>query len=218
MPKLSRYSGLRRYEASQAHRCNRGDNHARFLRTVRTFFFLIILEILTSGVFAQSHDSSLGHGRSDGILIAQAAVSNTTNSPEQVAPQVLPPLPQSEPATASPSPKIPSLEELDQMFKQTSLGEEADEARLHQQWRQLSNEVINNSDLVAARARAEAAPTDFLKRQRLRAYYMMFYDRMRAKAQTPELKNYIDGQKTQHLGVLAQNKVRPSPSPAATAR
>lgn len=104
------------------------------------------------------------------------------------------------------------------MFKPSSLGKEADEARLHQQWRELSNKTINDSDLVAARAHAEAAPTDLLKRQHLRAYYTMFYDRMRAKAQTPELKNFIDAKKAQHLGALAQNRVRPSPSPATTAR
>ena len=186
---------------------------------MRTFFFLIIFEVLiTSIVFAQNHGSPLGRGDFGGILISQAAVSNTTNSRDQVAPQILPPLPESEPPVAPPTPKIPSLEELDQMFKPSSLGKEADEARLHQQWRELSNKTINDSDLVAARAHAEAAPTDLVKRQRLRAYYTMFYDRMRAKAQTPELKNFIDAKKAQHLGALAQNRVRPSPSPAATAR
>jgi hypothetical protein len=189
---------------------------------VRTLFFLIIFEILiTSGVFAQNPGLPSGRNDFDGILIVQAAVSNTAKSQDQVAPQILPPLPQSEPSVASPAspaPKIPSLEELDQMFKPSSLGKEADEARLRQQLREILNNTINDSDLVATRAHAEAAPTDLLKRQRLRAYYTMFYDRMRAKAQTPELKNYIDAQKAQHLGALAQNKVRPSPSPAATAR
>jgi len=193
-------------------------NRPKIFGTVRTLFFLIISEILITSSLLGQNDGLYSGRDFGGILIAQAAVSNTTNSREQVAPQILPPLPQSEPTVAPPTPKIPSLEELDQMFKQTSLGKEADEARLHQQWRELSNQTINNSDLVAARAHAEAAPTDFLKRQRLRAYYTMLYDRMRAKAQTPELKNYIDGQKAQHLSALAQNKVRPSPSPAATAR
>jgi hypothetical protein len=149
------------------------EKSAQDFRTMRTLFFLIIFEILiTSGVFAQNPGSPSGHGDFDGILIAQAAVSNTTTSREQVAPQILPPLPQSEPSVASPAspaPKIPSLEELDQMFKQTSLGKEADEARLRQQLREILNNTINDSDLVATRAHAEAAPTDLLKRQRLRA-------------------------------------------------
>jgi hypothetical protein len=182
---------------------------------LRTRFFLIISEILISStVFGQNDGSQSGRRDFDGIFIAQAAVSNTTNSRDQVAPQILPPLPESEAPVASPTPKIPSLEELDQMFKPSSLGKEVDQARLHQQWRELSNQTINDSDLVAARAHAEAAPTDFVKRQRLRAYYTMLYDRMRAKAQTPELKNFIDARKAEHLALLAQNKVRPSPSPA----
>jgi hypothetical protein len=180
---------------------------------LRTLFFLISQILIGSGALAQTPGLEFAGRALDGTLIAQAAVSNTTNSREQVAPQVLPPLPESEAPATSPTPKIPSLDELDQMFKPSSLGKEADEARLRQQLRELSNKTINDSDLVAARAHAEAAPTDFLKRQRLRTYYTMFYDRMRAKAQTPELKNYIDGQKAQHVGVLAQNKVRPSPSP-----
>jgi len=192
-------------------------NRPRIFRTVRTLFFLIIFEsLITSSLLGQNDGSYSDRRDFGGLLIAQAAVSNTAKSRDQVAPQILPPLPQNEPSVTSPAPKIPSLEELDQMFKQTSLGKEADEARLHQQWRELSNQTINDSDLVAARAHAEAAPTDFLKRQRLRAYYTMLYDRMRAKAQTPELKNYVDGQKAQHLGALAQNKVRPSPSPTSS--
>jgi hypothetical protein len=45
----------------------------------------------------------------------------------------------------------------------------------------------------------------------------MFYDRMRAQASSPELKSYIDTHKAQHLGLLAQNRVRPSPTPPAVA-
>src|SRR5437762_4557029 len=37
----------------------------------------------------------------------------------------------------------------------------------------------------------------------------MFYDRMRAQAGSPELKNYIDTHKTRYLALLAQNRVRP---------
>lgn len=149
-------------------------------------------------------------------VFAQAAVSNSTTSPERAAPQILPPLPQSEEPVASPAPRIPSLEELDQAFKQSSLGKAADEARLRRQWRELSNRTINDPDLVAARANAEAARTDLEKRQRLRAYYTTFFDRMRAKADSEELKNYINARKGEHLSALAQNRVRPSPTPVAT--
>ena len=113
---------------------------------------------------------------------------------------------------------IPAIDELDQAFKQTSLGKAADEARLHTQLRELSNRIINDPDLVAARSKADKMKTDLTKRQQLRVYYTMFYDRMRAQASSPELKNYIDTHKNQHLGLTAQNRVRPSPSPAATAK
>lgn len=146
-------------------------------------------------------------------VFAQAAVSSSTSPQESATPQISPAPPQNE-ATA---PRIPSLDELDQAFKQSSLGKAADEARLHAQWRELSNRIINDRDLVEARAKAGKARTDLEKRQRLRAYYTMFYDRMRAQAGSPELKSYIDTHKTQHLGLLAQDRVRPSPAPAATA-
>jgi hypothetical protein len=144
---------------------------------------------------------------------AQAAVSSSTNPQENATPQSSPAPPQIE----GPAPRIPAIEELDQAFKQSSLGKAADEARLHAQWRELSNRIINDRDLVEARANAGRAKTDLEKRQRLRAYYTTFYDRMRAQAGSEELKSYIDKQKAQHLASLAQNRVRPSPTPVPTA-
>jgi hypothetical protein len=144
-------------------------------------------------------------------VFAQAAVSSSTNPQETATPQISPAPPQSEVA----GPRIPAIEELDQAFKQSSLGKAADEARLHAQWRELSNRFINDRDLVEARANANRSKTDLEKRRRLRAYYTMFYDRMRAQASSPELKSYIDTHKAQHLALLAQNRVRPSPTPPA---
>ena len=146
-------------------------------------------------------------------VFAQAVVPSSTTTQGSSAPQISPTPPQNE----GPAPRIPAIEELDQAFKQTSLGKAADEARLHAQWRELSNRIINDRDLVEARANAGKARTDLEKRQRLRAYYTLFYDRMRAQAGSQELKSYIDTHKTQHLALLAQNRVRPSPAPAATA-
>jgi hypothetical protein len=143
----------------------------------------------------------------------QAAVSNSAN-PQEVLPPPVSPAPSQ---TEVPAPPIPALDELDQAFKQSSLGKAADEARLHAQWRELCNRTINDADLVAAKAKAERSKTDLEKRQRLRVYYTTFYDRMRARADSDELKKYIDGRKAQHLGLLAQNRVRPSPAAAATA-
>jgi hypothetical protein len=146
-------------------------------------------------------------------LFAQAAVSSSTNPQGSATPQPSPSVPENEGV----APRIPAIDELDQAFKQSSLGKAADEARLHAQWRELSNRFINDRDLVEARAKANRAKTDLEKRQLLRAYYMMFYDRMRAQAGSPELKSFIDTHKTQHLALTAQNRVRPSPHPTATA-
>ena len=146
-------------------------------------------------------------------VFGQEAVSSSTNPQASATPQISP-----TPSIEGPAPRIPAIDELDQAFKQTSLGKAADEARLHTQWRELSNRIINESDLVAARNMADKMKTDLAKRQQLRVYYAMFYDRMRAQAASPELKNYIDARKTQHLGLTAQNRVRPSPSPAATTK
>jgi hypothetical protein len=144
-------------------------------------------------------------------VFAQAAVSSSTNPQGSATPQISP----TPPPTEGVAPHIPAIDELDQAFKQSSLGKAADEARLHAQWRELSNRFINDPDLVEARAHAGRAKTDLEKRHRLRAYYTMFYDRMRAQARSPELKNYIDTHKTQYLALLAQNRVRPSPAPPA---
>ena len=149
-------------------------------------------------------------------VFGQAAVS--TNPEASATPQISP-TPSIEgptPSMEGPAPRIPAIEELDRSFKQSSLGKEADAARLQAQCRELSNRIINDPDLVAARAKADKMKTDLEKRQQLRLYYTMFYDRMNAQAPSPELKNYISTQKTLHLGSTAQNRVRPSPSPAAT--
>ena len=147
------------------------------------------------------------------FVLAQAAVSSSTNPQASATPQISP-----TPSMEGAAPRIPAIDELDQAFKQTSLGKAADETRLHAQWREISNRIISDPDLVAARTKADKMKTDLAKRQQLRLYYTMFYERMRAQAPSPELKNYIDTRKTQHLGLTAQNRVRPSPSPAATSK
>jgi len=123
-------------------------------------------------------------------------------------------------ARPSPEAKIPERAQIDQIFKETSLGKEADERRLHIEWRQLQNQVINDRDIVAAKQAANAAPTDFEKRERLRNYYEIYYGRMRVMARSSEMRTAIDQLKMQHIGQLTQAKVRhetdselPTPSP-----
>ncbi|HET9800557.1 MAG TPA: hypothetical protein VFP82_02630, partial [Chthoniobacterales bacterium] len=110
-------------------------------------------------------------------------------------------------ARPSPEAKIPERAQIDQIFKETSLGKEADERRLHIEWRQLQNQVINDRDIVAAKQAASVARTDFEKRERLRDYYEIYYDRMRVMARSSEMRTAIDELKKQHIGQLTQAKV-----------
>ena len=94
------------------------------------------------------------------------------------------------------------------------MGKAAEDYRLHVEWRKLQNRVIADPQVIAARKFANAARTDLEKRRRMRAYYTLYYDRMRAIADSPELKAFVDQQKAAHLGTTAQDRVRPSPSPS----
>src|ERR1044072_4009693 len=111
-------------------------------------------------------------------------------------------------------PELPEISQLDQNFsKPRSLGKEADEARVHVEWRQLKNRIVNDPAVQAAKAYAQAARTDLEKRNRLRSYYNIYYERMSALATTPEIKLALQALKTSHQGMLDQPRVRPSPTP-----
>ena len=129
--------------------------------------------------------------------------------------------PQTTPApAAAPQATVPERAQIDEIFKQTSLGKEADERRLHLEWRQLQNEVVNEPDIVAAKKLAESARTDLEKRQRLRAYYDLYYGRLRVVARSAEMKTALDQLRIAHLSRTTQARVRhetdgdlPTPSP-----
>jgi hypothetical protein len=115
---------------------------------------------------------------------------------------------------------VPERAQIDEIFKQTSLGKEADERRLHIEWRQLQNQVVNDTDVVAAKRSAETARTDSTKRQRLRDYYDLYYGRMLVLARSAEMKSALDQLKIAHLSQITQARVRhetdsefPTPSP-----
>ena len=113
---------------------------------------------------------------------------------------------------------VPELSQLDEMFKQTPMGKAADAQRLRVEWRQLKNKVVNDPDLIAIRRTAEAARTDLEKREKLRAYYKLYFARVRQFPMSPEMKQHVDAMQASQLGLTAQSRVRPSPtaSPAAT--
>lgn len=112
-------------------------------------------------------------------------------------------------ATPLPSPDVPDISQIDEIFKRTSLGKQADERRWHVAWRQLANEVANDPEVIAAKAASQGLRTDFEKRQRLRAYYTLYYERMKAKATSPDIKAAIEQLKASHLSLTAQPRVRP---------
>ncbi len=145
------------------------------------------------------------------ILRGQDAAQSTADLHAKANPEILPtPIPEK-------SPELPELSQLDEIFKQTSLGTTADEYRMHVEWRKLQNQVANDPAVVAAKKTAASARTDLEKRKLLGDYYKIYYERMQALAATPEMKAALDGFKAGHLGMLLQPRVRPTPSPAPSA-
>ena len=112
-------------------------------------------------------------------------------------------------ATPSATPDIPDLSQIDAVFKETSLGRQADERRLHIQWRQVANQVANDPDVIAAKSAVKGARTDLEKRQRLRDYYGHYYGRMQALAGDGQLKTALETIKVSHIARTRQPRVRP---------
>ena len=110
-------------------------------------------------------------------------------------------------------PELPELKKLDESFKPKSLGKDADALQVHALWRQLKNRTVNDPEVKAAEKYAQAARTDLEKRNRLRNYYEIYYQRMSALATTPELKVALQALRDTHQNMLAQPRVRPSPTP-----
>jgi hypothetical protein len=117
--------------------------------------------------------------------------------------------------TATPSPEphgpeLPELSQLDEAFKRRPLSKEVDARRVHIEWRQLKNRVVHDPEVRAAKASAQAARTDLEKRNRLRDYYNVYYERMSALASSAEMKLALQQLKTSHLASTSQPRVRPA--------
>jgi len=146
------------------------------------------------------------------ISWAQVATDSRLQSSE-VTPTPLP--------SAPPPQKVPERSQIDEIFKQTSLGKDADERRLHLEWRDLANRVANDRDIIAAKKSAEQARTDLEKRQRLRDYYDLYYGRMRALASSSQMRAALDQLRLAHVSQTTQRRVRPEedaslPTPSPT--
>ena len=135
---------------------------------------------------------------------------------QEAAPPSVDFFPEEEEASPTPppnGPELPELKELDESFKPKSVGKAADALQMHVLWRQLKNRTVNDPDVQAAKKYAQAARTDLEKRKRLRSYYEVYYQRMSALATTPELKVALQALKDTHQNMLAQPRVRPTPTP-----
>src|SRR5213083_691076 len=155
-----------------------------------------------------------------GLLFATALlIAALVMHGQEAAPPSVDLFPEQEEANPTPppnGPELPDLKKLDDSFKPKSLGKDADTLQIHALWRQLKNRTVNDPEVQAAKKYAQAARTDLEKRNRLRTYYEVYYQRMSALATTPELKLALQALKAVHQGMLAQPRVRPSPTPEAS--
>src|SRR5204862_1233582 len=134
---------------------------------------------------------------------------------QEAAPPSVDLFPEQEEASPTPppnGPELPELKQLDDSFKPKSLGKDADALQVHMLWRQLKNRTVNDPEVQAAKKYAQAARTDLEKRNRLRDYYEIYYQRMSALATTPQIKFALQVFKTIHESPLSQPRVRPSPT------
>ena len=154
-----------------------------------------------------------------GLIVSTALlIAALVTHGQEAAPPSVDLLPEVEEEEVSPTPppngpELPELKQLDDSFKPKSLGKDADTLQVHALWRQLKNRTVNDPDVQAAKKYAQAARTDLEKRNRLRNYYEIYYQRMSALATTPELKLALQALKTTHQDMLDQPRVRPSPTP-----
>ena len=154
------------------------------------------------------------------IFLSASLIAALMMHGQEAAPPSVDLFPEQEEEEASPTPppppngpELPELKQLDESFKPKSLGKDADALRMHVLWRELENRTVNDPEVQAAKKYAQAARTDLEKRNRLRNYYEVYYQRMSALATTPELKLAMHAQKDAHQNMLAQPRVRPSPTP-----
>ena len=149
-----------------------------------------------------------------------AATSTPASSPSARPELNIPEIPMTvEPSplvpNTSPTPKknLPSIQELDTAFQHSSLGAAVEEQRLHLEWRKLQNRVSQEENVIAAKKAIADARTEPEKRDLKRHYYKIFYGRMLALAETPEVKAYLEQKKNDSINALAQPHLRPEETP-----
>jgi hypothetical protein len=145
------------------------------------------------------------------------AAPNPSARPELNIPDIpVEPAPLVPNTSATPKKTLPSLEELDAAFQHSSLGAAVEEQKIHVESRKLKNRVSLDPEVIAAKNAIPKARTDPEKRDLMRAYYKIFYDRMLALAETPEVRAYLEQKKKDAINGLAQPRVRPTATPRPT--
>jgi hypothetical protein len=115
-------------------------------------------------------------------------------------------------------PASPELQQLNELFKRSSLGRAADEHRLHVQTSALQAQIRNDQDLHDLRRSAEEARTDLERRHRFRKYFEVYYQKLRARADSPELIDYLKAQEAAHELTLLQPRTRHETDEAEAAK
>jgi hypothetical protein len=114
--------------------------------------------------------------------------------------------------SATPKKNVPSISELDTAFQHSSLGAAVEEQRLHLEWRKLKTRASLDPEVIAAKEAINSARSDPEKRELMRAYYKIFYARMQALAEAPDVKAYLDQKKNEAINGLIQPRVHPEPT------
>ena len=136
------------------------------------------------------------------VLLGAAAIHAQEAAPPSVDLYEGQELPEATVTPAPPpnGPELPELKQLDETFKPPSLGKDADEIKVRVEWRQLRNRTVNDPEVQAAMAFAQAARTDLERRNRLRDYYAVYYQRMSALTTDAAIKLALEAFKAGHQG------------------
>jgi hypothetical protein len=154
---------------------------------------------------ANTPDSAAGAETAAAEAAPSPSATVSVEPPSLIPPNILP-----GPGAAA-LPQIPAgtdLQMLNALFKQSSLGKAADEYRLHLRMVGLETRIRNDKDLHALRISADKARTDLERRHWLRAYYQLYFKKLKALDSTPDLRDYLSAHQAAREASLLQPRVR----------
>ena len=149
-------------------------------------------------------------------VASPALAPNTPVEPASIIPPNTLPLPGA--TSLPPIPAAPELKQLNELFKRSSLGKIADEHRLHVQMSALQTQIRNDAELHQLKAAALQAPTDLERRHGFRRYYEVYFSKLRARADSPDLRDYLKAQEAAQELTLLQPRTRHETDEAEAAK